>query len=206
MKSNAIDRRALRHPALHVAGPARLPLRARITDHGTFPTRRNDRIGERQQVRLVAAPDMPNHLAMRRQREAGDHARAVAEFYAGNRRVENPERKTIVAAGDQSGNPGECAATGEKLAIEREIRHAAKPRRRNVQDHPAARHIFATSPKHAPPVQLFGHKPASRIGPLPIAQKRESGSGWLRGDGHASIIAHRAPGKRKIEKKMRREI
>jgi hypothetical protein len=41
---------------------------------------------------------------------------------------------------------------------------------------------------------------------LPIAQKRESGSGWLRGDGHASIIAHRAPGKRKIEKKMRREI
>jgi hypothetical protein len=206
MKSNAIDRRALRHPALHVAVAASLPLRARIADDGAFAAAGYNLIGERQQMRLIPATDLPNHLAMLRQRKVGDHARAVAEFHTGHRRVENPERKAIEAASDHAGNPGKQAATREQFAIQREIRHAAKPRRRHVQDHPAARHVFAASPKHAPPVQLFGHQPTGRIRPLPIAQKREGGSGWVGGGGHASIVARRAPEKRKIAKKMRREI
>jgi hypothetical protein len=206
MKSNAIDRRALRHPALHVAVSASLPLGARITDHGTLAAGRYNLIRERQQVRLVTAPDLPNHLAMLRQRKVGDHARAVAEFHAGHRRVENPERKAIEAASDHAGNPGKQAATRKQFAIQREIRHAAKPRRRHVQDHPASRHVFAASPEHAPTVQFFAHQPTGRIGSLPIAQKRESGSGWVGGGGHASIVARRAPEKRKIAKKMRREI
>jgi hypothetical protein len=173
MKSAAIERGALRHPTEHVARPASLPHRARITNDGTLTACLHDGICKLQQMRLITAPDMRNDTHMRRQHQSAKKGQSGAKLAAVRWGIEHPKGQAVTAISDATLNRAKFTATREKFSIKRAIRHVLFPRIRHAQDIAFTGEKLATVPKHPPSVQLFGHEPASGITPLPVFQKSE---------------------------------
>ena len=172
MKSPTIQRRILRHPSQDIAGASSLPSGTRATDDGSFAASVHYSVSKGDEVLDILAPDLRDDGNVSGQGQEPERSMASAELASAGS-VENLEGQPVPTVADQSLNPVESTAPGEKLAVQRNRRQSCREPLRGFQRVTVACHKRRAVPEHAPAVELFRKQPPGRIGTLPVFEKRE---------------------------------